>query len=239
MKMSVWQGIPAFCLVGVLLLAVGCGGGGADKKSEKSEKSDKKKGEKSAAMKVIPVPDPLDDGRLGISVPKNWELMARSPKFAARFSYKKGYPHLYITAAVAPEDVTEITTKNAAEYVPGLEDWKEKKINLKAETIGDYSGVAFRKRARGDSRDFDSRFFATIQAGRLYVFEIRAEDNAFTEKTSQTLDAVVANAKFGESPSEDTLADAEGGEEEFGGFSFGEGGEDVDVDEMFAAPPEE
>lgn len=236
-KMSVLRGMPVFCLAGVLLLAVGCGGGD----DEKSEKSGKKKGEKTSGMKVIAVPEPLDDGRLAISVPKNWDLMSRSAKYAARFSYKKDYPHIYITAADAPEDVTEITAKNAAEYVPGLEDWKEKKINVKAETLGEYSGVAYRKRARGDSRNYDSRFFATIQQGRLYLFEIRAVDNQFTDKTSQTLDAVVASAKFSAADAGvDAPVTTEDGEEaDFGGFSFGDGGADAGVEEMFAAPPAE
>lgn len=230
-KMSVGRGMPAFCLVSILLLAVGCGGGDADK-SGKSEKSGKKKGEKTSTVKVIAVPEALDDGRLEISVPKNWELMARSGKFAARFSYRKGYPHLYITAANAPEGVTEITPKNAAEHVPGMEDWKERKLDVKSEKMGAYSGVAYRKRARGDSRDYDSRFFVTLQAGRLYEFEIRAEEGKFTEKTAQTLDAVVASAKFSESPAEDTAAVLVEEEEGFGDFTLGEGAA-MDVEDMF------
>ncbi len=209
-EISVFKKSVIFCLVSGLLLAAGCGG------TEKKE-GGKKTGEKKAGIKLEAVPESFDDGRLTLSVPKNWGLMPRSQKFAARFSYKKNYPQLNISAEEMPDDETELT----ATYVKTSIAKLEKSGAVKAAKYGKYEGFTYQKQTRGSSYDFMSVFFVTLQSGRLYTFQMQEIKQEFSEKSVERLEAVVASAKFGEP--KDTHTAEEG--DEPGGLTFGEGGD--------------
>lgn len=224
---SFFSSLLVIGLAASLFFVSGCGGGKDKGKSKTSQKSEQKN--------PIILPDeqgPFDDDRLTFSTPKNWERQARNSKFAAWFKAAKGtYPHLQITAEAAPDGVTELTKENAKEHVSVLRDGKTK---FKSVKVGesDYACVSFERKARTVSQDFDTYSLATIQAGRLYVFEIRVLLDEMKPKTRDTLTAILASAKFyetGGAPSAQKSDDSD--ELDFSSLMGGAEGEKKEVAE--------
>ena len=217
-----------FVLTASLLFFAGCGGeketGNSGKKKEKAAESASAKNEKAAKVVLSESQPPFDGGRLTFSTPKGWVLQSKRDEYVAWFRGPKGaFPHMYVSAEAVAKGVTELTSENAREAVPALGD---KKIKFK--THGEKnSWVSYEQKGQSYS-------LAAIREGRLYIFEIRTAPDDLKQKTKDTLDAILASAKFDEAG---TLA--AGGESEEGGFFSGLNFGDTSEAEEKEAEPEE
>lgn len=162
-----------------------------------------------------PLPTYLDDGRVELSPPKGWRVLARDPKFLARFVTSRDpneLPRIVVHGIPAPEGVENVSEENAAEFAEKMQERAVREGKAKNRRmlepcrpviLGDivWSRHVRYIYARGPGA---VQALETARRGRLYIIELTVQakedsDAAFAEAILAHRDAayaVGANWKF-------------------------------------------
>lgn len=155
-----------------------------------------------AALPAVndPLP-PLDDGRIELCIPKDWDLLPRSSECLARARQRPDddYPQLIVTAgdSLSPQ---QMSRDNLGEYIGTVRKRLEgEKATLAGEvggvSIGDFLGVAYVRRSKSGGTKLERLMLETIHGGRLYTIELRAREGTLRH-FRQHAEAVAAHLRF-------------------------------------------
>jgi hypothetical protein len=207
-----------FVVLALASAVPGCGGGGSESaapaaKEQPAESTIKRRpADKLPAVgEYLP---PLDDGKIEIAPPKEWNTMPRDARYLARFVAGKAseLPRITVTAWDSPlVEVSDLDEANAALLTAQLiQEMKRDKKTVeempKPIYLGETLFVRHVRRAKMPSGDnVVVQGLDTIRSGRIYTIELialidapRAEDyeTSLTKYRDQAY-AVAANLKFG------------------------------------------
>lgn len=202
----------------VLLALSGCGDPDrASTSSNKDEPSAAATIKRRTADSLKPIGDylpPLDDGKIQIAPPAEWNTMPRDARYLARFVKGKAseLPRITVTAWDSPLlEVSDLDESNAglltAHLIKEMKRDKKTVVEMpKPIILGDTLFVRHVRRAKLPSGDnVVVQGLDTIRAGRIYTIELialidapRAEQyEASLTKWRDYAYAVAANLKFG------------------------------------------
>jgi hypothetical protein len=197
---------------------------GCDKSGSGSGgQSDDKKAKKKAAIgKLPPVgqpQSPVDEGRLVVSVPKDWHVASDSDKYLVRAVRTKNsqWPMVIVTVEEYKK-IETVANDNLDDFVDlRREELKKLKPAPKVEpiTIQKFNGVSYVRRVKTTGgRVLEKLHLETVVDNRLYRVELQANFGAL-EGEEKFGYAVAANLKFPKSTSLDEAdADSDAASEE-------------------------
>lgn len=210
---TIWLPLAGSVLLGIALS--GCGGGagpGPSPAVDSSTDSIKRRpaSELPAVGAYLP---PLDDGRVEVAPPADWNTMSRDARYLARFVKGKAseLPRITVTAWDTPlPEITELTEANAGQLAAELvtqmkKDKKTVPEPPKPIILGDTLFLRHVRRAKLASGDnVVVQALDTVRGGRIYTVELIAMiDAPRPEQYEASLTAhrdegyaVAANLKF-------------------------------------------
>lgn len=209
MKLSQLAGVV--WLLAALTVPLGC----SDSDPGKSQAGKKKA---SASLPIRPSEigkvdtdrtlGPLDEGRIMVSPPEDWEIASRAAeKRLARFKKFEQfkYPTILITAADY-EDTFDVTRQNVAQFAKQIAAKLNTDMLSKAVEpieIGSLVGVTYQQPARvtggGPAIILDRVFVETVVSGRKYKLELHTYEGKAKDSEPQ-LYAVAGGMEFLEKP---------------------------------------
>ena len=152
---------------------------------------------------------PLDDGRIEIARPDQWEVGSRQVGYVAwfhRFKETKTLPHIRITVEPAPTDAPQdVTKENVEEFAKWLAANVKSKLKKDEQLIepvipmiiGDNAVGRYVRQGRYREADAEQHLLVTIQGGRMYTVQqlvIRGDLNKLDVRDAAY--ALVAALKF-------------------------------------------
>jgi hypothetical protein len=125
---------------------------------------------------------PLDDGRVEISRPAEWEVGARQTGYLVwfhRYKDPKILPQIRITVEDAPSDAPTATPENAEAFADwlaghvkqGLKNEDELIEAVKPVILGDNAFGRYVKKGRYRGADSEQHMLVTAHNGRLYTIQ--------------------------------------------------------------------
>lgn len=148
---------------------------------------------------------PLDDGRVEISRPEDWQASPRSSKYLVRFVARphSAYPSLVFNAL--DTDFPAVTEQNVSDWAARVaEEWEARLapqgVRLDKPVtpvrIGEFVGVEYVRRAQDSrGRRLSILMLDTVAAGRRYQLELYALEGTF-EHDRPFAYTVAAGLKF-------------------------------------------
>jgi len=142
---------------------------------------------------------PLDGRRIEVAPPAGWQVPPRSSKWIVRFKQHadSSYPTILLTAVDYP-DVPDVSAEADLKKFATLVAEAEKVPEARPVEIGQFVGVAYRKRGKepGTISSVVERFFlSTVVAGRKYTLELQTREGTLST-TRPSLMAVAKGIKF-------------------------------------------
>lgn len=212
-NMTLFRGLVPLLLVWLVGCGGGDGGGSAGTKASQPGASSFKRRTAESLPAVGDYLPPLDNGRIEIAPPEDWNLLPRGTLFEAGFVQGKAseLPRITLTAWDSPLDaITELTEANAEQLAAQLiKELKQDKKTVveppRPIVLGETLFLRHVRRARQKSGDnVVIQALETVRGGRLYSVELLANiEAARAEEYEASLTkwrdygyAVAANLKF-------------------------------------------
>lgn len=126
---------------------------------------------------------PLDDGRIEIARPNDWEVGSRQVGYVAwfhRYKETKTLPHIRITVEPAPPEAPQdVTKENVEEFAKWLSANVKSKLKKDEQLIepvipmivGDNAVGRYVRQGRYREADAEQHLLVTIQGGRMYTVQ--------------------------------------------------------------------
>lgn len=200
-----WMGRMLLPVV-LLGLVAGCGGGGD------GEPGDEEGPNQPAVLEVdveklaslgTPLGRALDEGRVEIAPPSDWDVPpSRSDKALAWFKEAGAdVPRIYVKGADYAGEVTDVGKDNLEQFRDEMAkavkaDKKRKDASpVQSVIIGTFYGIQYKSRVNYNDRILDRLFVVTVQGGREYTVELWTPRRSLDDYENHAY-AVAAGLKF-------------------------------------------
>lgn len=211
-------------LVACFVAALAVGGCNETKTSDAgSETSESKPKKKKAIGKLPPVEQTLpavDEGRLVVSVPKDWHVPTNPGKALVRASKSRELKYPIVLVYVEEfKKLDDVSTDNVEDFVDlRTEEFKQQKIKLpepvEALTAGNFRGAKYLRLVKTtQGSQLEKLCVETVVDNRLYRVELHAYRGALDDNLRKVAYAVAAGLTFPKAAPRGEAADESSAEE--------------------------
>lgn len=136
----------------------------------------------------------LDDNRINLRAPKDWNFLPKSDDCLIRYNSIAGHVPMLMVRAEDESDFTNIDRLNLDSFAKSVRDAQNLK-SLRLIELGDVLGVTYSQRRKDKAlKSFDHCFVVTVIEGRRYTFSIASEEGEL-DKSRDNLFALVNGMK--------------------------------------------